>query len=367
MSLAQRISRAPWGSLEAIISRANAHPNGMIDLSMGSPVDDVPELVQTALKQGANSPGYPNGGLGRETNRAIRNWYSLPEQGITLSESQVVPLAGTKETIVLLPTLLSVRAGKTIVVPDPAYPSYVTAAELAGLTVIRANSPEGLPVDGTVGIIYLNSPRNPSGIVMTAAELREWVEWARSNDAILVGDECYDEFVWSGERTSLLSPQVAGGSFERLLVFNSLSKRSNMAGYRAGWVAGDEALIEEVGYVLDQMGASVSSPVQHAMVTALGDQEHVELQRAKYVERGARMSAALVAGGWEVGDFQGGLYLWVSRPGVDAWVAATMFAELGIVVTPGAFYGPGGEGHVRVALTAHDDVITLAVDRLQQR
>jgi succinyldiaminopimelate transaminase len=218
-----------------------------------------------------------------------------------------------------------------------------------------------------VRLLWLNSPSNPTGRVLPVEHLRKVVDWARERDVVVASDECYAELGWGEwEATgapSVLDPRVCGGSHENLLVVSSLSKRSNLAGYRAAFVAGDPALVRELVEVRKHAGMIVPAPVQAAMVAALGDDDHVRAQHGRYRARREVLLAAFGTAGWRVDGSEAGLYLWATRD-EDCWTSVAALAELGILVAPGAFYGAAGSRHVRVALTATDERVTAAADRL---
>jgi succinyldiaminopimelate transaminase len=198
------------------------------------------------------------------------------------------------------------------------------------------------------------------------AHLRKMVSWARERAAVLASDECYLELAWDTEPVSVLRPEVSGDSAEGLLAVFSLSKRSNMAGYRAGFVAGDPALVAGLLEIRRHTGMMMPAPVQAAMVAALDDDAHAAEQRARYAARRAALRAALASAGWVIEHSEAGLYLWATRPGLDCWASVGALASAGILTAPGEFYGPAGKNHVRVALTATDERIDAAVTRLAQ-
>ncbi len=240
-------------------------------------------------------------------------------------------------------------------------------ARLAGATPVPA---DGLTSLGPqpVRLVWLNSPGNPTGRVLPVEHLRKVVDWARERGAVVASDECYAELGWgewsSTGTPSILDPRVCGGSHENLLAVCSLSKRSNLAGYRAAFVAGDPALVAELLEVRRHAGMIVPAPVQAAMVAALGDDEHVREQRARYGRRRETLRTALEAAGWRVDGSEAGLYLWVTRD-EDCWESLAELARRGILAAPGAFYGTAGARHVRVALTATDERVAAAAQRLR--
>ncbi|WP_202873296.1 succinyldiaminopimelate transaminase [Kribbella capetownensis] len=360
-----RLPDFPWDKLAPYKQKAAEHPDGIVDLSIGSPVDPVPDLVKKALADAADAPSYPTT-IGTSTARqAAVDWMArrLEVTGVD-PQTGVLPVIGTKELIMLLPTLLGIGAGDTVLIPDLAYPTYEAGAALARATSVPVSDPT--TYDGPVRVAYLNSPRNPTGEITSVDDLRRAVEWARANDVLLVSDECYLEFGWDERPLSVLHPDVCGGSFDNLLAVHSLSKRSNLAGYRGGFVAGDETVVTELLAVRKHAGLMVPSPIQAAMAAAFADDVHVEEQRARYLRRRSVLQDALTDAGWAITLSNGGLYLWAEHPSYDAYGSVGTLADRGILVAPGAFYGTAGERHVRVALTGTDERIDAAVKRLQE-
>jgi succinyldiaminopimelate transaminase len=334
-----------------------------VDLSVGTPVDPVPPAVQDALTAAANSPGYPQTAGTAALRHAAAAWLAR-RHGVSVDPGAVLPVIGTKEIIASLPVLLGCGPGDTVVYPELAYPTYQIGARLAGARAVAA---DGLAACGPerVRLVWVNSPANPTGRVLPAAHLRKMADWARERDAVLASDECYLDLAWEAEPVSVLHPGVCGGSSSGLLAVFSLSKRSNLAGYRAGFVTGDPALVAELLAVRRHAGLMVPAPVQAAMAVALEDDSHAERQRARYAGRRARLRAALDQAGWAIDHSEAGLYLWAARAGLDCWGSVAALAEMGILVAPGEFYGPAGKNHIRVALTATDERIDAAVHRLR--
>ena len=319
-------------------------------------------MVRSALAAGADAPGYP---LTRGTPRlreAAAGWLAR-RHGVTVSPDAVLPVIGTKEFIAWLPVMLGCGPGDTVVYPAVAYPTYDAGARLAGATGLAADSTAAVGPQ-RVGLAWVNSPSNPTGRVLPPGHLRKMVDWARERGTVLASDECYIELGWEAEPVSILHPEVCGGTHDGLLAVHSLSKRSNMAGYRAGFVTGDTALISDLHEIRRHAGMIVPAPVQAAMTAALGDDEHAEEQRSRYRSRRLALRAALEAAGWVIDHSEAGLYLWASRPGSDCWDSAQILAEAGILVSPGELYGAAGTRHIRVALTATDERVAAAVARL---
>ena len=352
----------PWDVLEPAKATAAAHVDGIVDLSIGTPVDPVPELIRTALGAASNAPGYPMTAGTAELRRAITDW-TVKACGADPSNLGVLPSIGSKELVAWLPTLLGIGPGDVVVIPSVCYPTYEAGVRLAGATVVRSDSLTALGPQSRVRLVWVNSPSNPTGRVLPAAHLRKVVDWARERGAVVASDECYVSLGWESEPISVLSDVVCGGDYTGVLAVHSLSKRSNLAGYRAGFVAGDPALVAELLAVRKHAGMLMPQPVQAAMVAALGDETHVAAQRARYSARRTSLRAALTGAGFDIGHSEAGLYLWVTR-GEDCWATVDWLAQRGILVAPGAFYGPSAAQHVRVALTATDERVAAAVARL---
>ncbi|GAA4451013.1 succinyldiaminopimelate transaminase [Phytohabitans houttuyneae] len=337
-----------------------------MDLSMGTPVDPVPPVVREALAAASDSPGYPLTAGTSALRTAITEWVvrtCVASPGQPADGLGVLPTIGSKELVAWLPTLLGIGPGDTVVIPTVCYPTYEVGVRLAGATPVRTDSLTSLG-PARPKLVWVNSPSNPTGQVLPAGHLRKVVDWARERGAVVASDECYLTLGWEEQPVSVLSPEVNGGRLDGVLAVHSLSKRSNLAGYRAGFVAGDPAIVSELLAVRKHGGMIVPAPVQAAMVAALGDDEHAAAQRATYSARRDVLRASLVKAGFEIEQSGAGLYLWATR-GEDSWSTVDWFAERGILVAPGAFYGPAGERHVRVALTATDERVAAAAERLE--
>lgn len=351
----------PWDRLSALSERARGHPGGLVDLTIGTPVDDSPQVAREALFAASNAPGYPPTMGSLAVREAAERWLSRCA-GVSLgSQLAVIPSIGSKEVVTGLATWLGLGPGDRVMIPRIAYPSYDVGALMAGCDVVLSD--DAADVSG-VDLVWINSPGNPTGRIMDVDELASIVMAARESGAVIASDECYAEFAWDTPFVSVLDDRVCGGDPTAILALHSLSKRSNMAGYRCGFIAGDPVLIAEVLEIRKHLGLMVPAPVQAAAVAALDDDAHVQVQRARYQARRDILWAALVAAGFRIDDSQGGLYLWATR-GEACWPTAALLAEHGILVTPGDFYGSAGNQHVRVALTATDDVIQAAATRLQ--
>jgi succinyldiaminopimelate transaminase len=347
--------------LKPQIRTALAHPGGIVGLSFGTPVDDVPEVIRAGLVAGAGLPGYPpthgSGDLRAAIVAALERRFGVAR----LAGSAVLPTIGSKEIVAALPRLLGLGPGDTVVIPELAYPTYEVGAGLAGAEMVRARHPRAAARGRT--LFWANSPSNPDGRVRSAAQMRALVGAARAAGAVLASDECYLAFGWDQQPVSVLHPDVCDGDHTGLLAVHSFSKTSNLAGYRAGFVAGDAALIARMLEIRKDSGLIVPWPVQHAMATASADDAHIAEQRERYRARRARLRPALEAAGLRVEGSVAGIYLWATA-GEDAMTTATRLAEQGILVSPGSLYGPAGANYVRIALTATDERIDAAVERL---
>ncbi|WP_214412646.1 succinyldiaminopimelate transaminase [Sphaerisporangium fuscum] len=352
----------PWDRLVPHKERALAHPDGIVDLSIGTPVDPVPAVAREALAGAADSPGYPLTHGTERLRRAAAGWLAR-RHGVTVDQADILPTIGSKELVAWLPTLLGVGAGDRVVIPALAYPTYDVGARIAGAEAYASDGLLGLGPE-RVPLVWVNSPSNPTGRVLPAEHLRKVVAWARERGAVVASDECYIELGWEEEPVSILHPDVCEGSHEGLLAVHSLSKRSNFAGYRAGFVTGDPALVKRLLEVRKHAGMIMPAPVQAAMAAVLDDDEHADAQRDLYASRRARLRPALEKAGWRVDHSSAGLYLWATNDR-GCWDQVRELADLGILVAPGDFYGSAGGSHIRIAVTATDERINAAVARLQ--
>ena len=372
MTLAARLPEYPWDELEPIAEKARAFPGGAVDLSIGTPVDQVPAVIQEALIAAANAPGYPLPAGTPELRSAAAGWLARSFD-VRVDPVSVLPVIGTKEFIAWLPTMLGLGPADAVVYPALAYPTYDIGARLTGSASVAvdvaAQAGQPLALDAapaSTKLVWVNSPSNPTGRVLSAQTLRDAVAWTRARGAVLASDECYITLGWDTVPVSVLHESVRGDSLDGVLAVFSLSKRSNLAGYRAGFVTGDPALMKELLLVGRQAGMIVPGPVQAAMVAALSDDAHAAEQKARYAARRAVLVAGLTAAGFSIEHSEAGLYLWATRPGLDCWAACELLAsECGILVGPGSMYGPEGSAYIRVALTATDERVAAAGTRLR--
>jgi succinyldiaminopimelate transaminase len=369
----------PWDSLAPAKAIAASHPGGIVDLSIGTPVDPVPEIIREALASASDSPGYPLTKGTDELRTAAADWLAR-RHNVAVRPYAIIPSIGSKELVAWLPTLLGCGPGDAVCFPELAYPTYDIGARMAGATPVPTDEPEKIfrgerfaeraASDATVpqaSLAWVNSPSNPTGAITPPERLRELVAWARQSGVVLASDECYIDLGYDDKPISILHPQVSGGSQDGLLAVFSLSKRSNLAGYRAGFVAGDVTLVSELLEARKHAGMIVPAPVQAAMTVALRDDDHAAEQHARYARRRDQLRPALEQAGFLITSSQAGLYLWANHPDhADCWESVNTLAEAGILVSPGAFYGTAGHRHVRVALTATDERISAAVSRLAE-
>jgi succinyldiaminopimelate transaminase len=357
-----RLPAFPWDRLAPYRATAAAHPGGIVDLSVGTPVDPVPELVQKALVGAADSPGYPTVWGTPELRDAISGWTErrLGARGIT--HHHVLPVVGSKELVAWLPVQLGLGPDDVVAYPRLAYPTYEAGARLAGARYVAYDDPTELD-PANLRLLWLNSPSNPTGEVLGKDELTRIVAWAREHGVLVLSDECYFELGWEAEPVSVLHPDVNGGSLDGLVAVHSLSKRSNLAGYRAAFVAGDPAVLAPLLEIRKHGGMMAPAPTQAAMAAALGDDAHVAEQRERYAARRAVLRDALTGHGFRIEHSEASLYLWATRD-ESCWDTVAHLAERGVLVAPGDFYGPAGDRFVRVALTATDERVRAAVARL---
>jgi succinyldiaminopimelate transaminase len=361
-ALVSRLPQFPWDALEGARAAAQAYPDGIVDLSIGTPVDSVPRLIRDALAGAADTPGYPVTSGTSQLREAAAGWLAR-RHGVSISPDAVLPVIGTKELISGLPALLGCGPGDVVVYPALAYPTYDLGVRLAGATALATDSLLAVGPQ-QVRLAWINSPSNPTGQVLPAEHLRKTVRWARERGTVIASDECYIELGFEARPVSVLHPDACDGSHQGLLAVHSLSKRSNLAGYRCGFVTGDPELVAALHEIRKHAGMMVPAPVQAAMTAALGDDFHADGQHARYAARREALRPALESAGWAVEHSAAGIYLWAAHPDLDCWESVRVLADAGILVAPGAFYGPTGSRHVRVALTATDERIDAAVRRL---
>ena len=280
---------------------------------------------------------------------------------VTIGLDEISPTIGSKEIVAWLPTILGLGPQHTVAIPELAYPTYAVGAQMARANFVTYNHADEIPT-GT-SLIWINSPSNPTGEVKTLSHLKAVVNRAREIGAVVACDECYIELGWDADPVSILHPDVVGNSNESVLAVHSLSKRSNLAGYRSGAVLGDKRLIADILALRKHAGMLLPSPIQAATVAALGDPDHVARQRDVYHNRRIVLKTAVLEAGMQIDHSQAGLYLWVTA-GKQCLETVSLLASVGILCAPGDFYGPSGANHVRMALTATDERIGQVAARL---
>ena len=361
----------PHDRLDAFRRLADVVPGGVVDCSIGNPVDPIPEFVLAALAEAAPlATGYP-ATIGSAAFRDAAVAWIERRLGVALAADHVLACVGTKELVASLPRMLNLRIPDrdTVLYPAISYPTYAMGAELAGLRAV----PVPLDADWHLDLarvsaadaerallLWTNEPGNPTAAVASTEAIGETVTWARDRGITVAADECYAEFS-GGDPSTVLATGVDG-----VLAVHSLSKRSNMAGFRAGFVAGDPELVRYLGEVRKHAGLMMPAPIQAAAAAALGDDVHVAAQRARYVERRDLMITGLAELGLVHDGGPAPFYLWLrSEDQVDdGWELAARLAEAGTLVAPGGLYGPAGADHVRLALTQPNDRLELALARL---
>jgi succinyldiaminopimelate transaminase len=351
----------PYERLDEIVAVAAEHDGGAVDLSIGTPCDPPPDAVLAALCAGDTARGYPPSIGSVALRTAAAAWIERRLGAVVDPATEVAACVGTKEFVASLPQYLKLRdpSRDTVLYPAISYPTYAMGATLAGLRAVPYLTLADVDEqDATRALaVWANSPANPTGELH---DLRAVAAWGRQRGVPVISDECYAEFSWSSGPTTILRDGAAG-----LLAVHSLSKRDNFAGARIGFYAGDADLVHYLREVRKHAGLMPPGPVQAAAVVALGDDAHVEAQRDRYLSRLHRLVEVLGAAGYPAELPAGAFYLWVPAPGGDAWqLARDLAAKVGIVVSPGEFYGPHGSAFVRVAAVQPDDRIELAARRV---
>lgn len=409
----------PWDTLAPFKKQALAHPQGLVDLSVGTPVDDTPLAVQQALQAAANSPGYPTVYGAVELREAIAKWCQEIRGSKVVTAKNCFPTVGSKELVANLGWQLGLGKEDKILFPEVAYPTYDICARLCGAEGIAVGHDyTQWPTDAT--LVWINTPGNPDGWVADEEWLAQVIVWAWENDVVLASDECYAQLGWDLPLGQEITPSILTDSVldkaqslatqrwrnpaqaaqkaagaDRLLMVYSMSKQSNLAGYRASFVAGDQQLIMALVGVRKHAGFMVPMPNQQALQAALNAQNDALEQRERYRQRRVKLLAACEKSGLvNHPDSRAGLYLWMTlgrgalavetqnfsqttvTPAQSVinkatsadhsldWQLVEKFSELGILVAPGEFYGPAAAGYVRIALSASDEKIASACERL---
>lgn len=357
----------PQDRLSVARGLAAAHPGGAVDLSIGTPCDAPPADVVGALGSSNAERGYPTSLGSPRLRSSVAGWVERYLGGSVDPATEVAACIGTKEFVATTPQWLRLRRPDldTVLYPEIAYPTYEMGALLAGCRAIPVPVDAAFrlrldaidPADASRALcLWANTPGNPAGGL---DDLGEVAAWGRERGVTVLSDECYVSFTWNGGPRSVLQHGNEG-----VLAVHSLSKRSNLAGVRAGFYAGDAELVKYLSEIRKHAGFMVPGPVQLAAAIAYGDESHVDEQRARYSSRLRMFADVLRAVGLQVEIPEGAFYLWVEVPGGDAWACTEWLARHGgVVVSPGEFYGAAGSRHVRVALVETDDRLALVAER----
>jgi succinyldiaminopimelate transaminase len=367
----------PYFRLDALKQRAVEAPGGIVDLSVGTPNDPVPNIVVEALAaSGPGGAGYPRAIGGPALREAAAGWLER-SFGVTLDPAQVVSLIGTKEFVASLPHVLRLRdpSRDTVLYPAVSYPTYAMGAQLAGCRAVPVPLTDDWHLDlsavseedaARALLLWLNEPGNPTGSQSAPGPLTEAVTWAQARGVIVASDECYVEFNWDAAGEFVPGATALTAGVDGVLAVHSLSKRSNMAGYRCGFLAGDGDLVAYIGSVRTHAGMMVPGPIQAAATAAWADDAHVAIQRDLYAERRRYARSRLAEIGLVDAGGPSSFYLWVrsADPAEDGWAVTARLAEAGTLVAAGDLYGAAGVDHVRIALVEPLERLALAFDRL---
>ena len=358
----------PYDRLDPLKAVARAHEGGMVDLSIGTPFDPPPPDVVAALGQSGTERGYPPS-IGTPTYRqAAANWLERRLGATVDPDREIAACIGTKEFVASTPRYLKLRSPErdTVLYPAVSYPSYAMGAELAGCRAVPVPVTSAWTMDlaainpddaERALCLWVNVPGNPAGGL---DDLAAAAAWGRSYGVPVLSDECYVEFTFGGPRQTILTTGTEG-----VVAVHSLSKRSNMAGVRAGFYAGDPELVHWLREIRKHAGNMVPGPVQAAAIAAWGDDTHVDAQADLYLQRLERLVELMALLGVEAEVPGGAFYLWVPAPDGDAWALTERLAkEAGMVVSPGEFYGDAGSEYVRIAAVQPMDRLELAAARL---
>lgn len=358
--LADHLPDFPWDLLQPAAKLAANHPAGLIDLSVGTPVDAVAPEIQAAAAAALDAHAYPLTAGTTALIAAQQTWLAkIAHADVTALGT--IPTIGSKEAVALLPLLLGLTGNSKVAIPKLAYPTYAVGAQAVGATVVLADTPAELTE--SVDFVWLNSPSNPTGNVLTKAELMSWIEFARDTDTVVASDECYLTLGWDESPISILNTQLTGGNYRNLVALHSLSKRSSLAGYRAAAISGDKEIVSALLQARKHLGLITPTPSQAAATAAWLDEAHALKQREVYQNRRKVMQQAFRSAGFEISHSAAGLYLWLTRD-EDCWTSVNWLAERGVLVAPGIFYGEAGAKFVRAAMTETDAKINQLRDRL---
>ena len=358
----------PYERLDGLRLLASRHEGGPIDCSIGTPVDAPPDFVVAALGRATGARGYPPSAGTPEFRESAAQWLKR-RLSVDVAASQLAACVGTKEFVASLAQYLHLRRRDrdTVLYPAISYPTYAMGATLAGLRAVPVPMTRGVldleSLDhadvSRALLLWSNSPSNPTGYLDDLAKV---AQWGRDHDVLVASDECYADFTWSGPPRSILEYGT-----DNVLAVHSISKRSNLAGVRAGFYAGDPEVVAYLRLVRQHAGLMVAAPVQAAVSLAYDDDQHVQVQREVYWRRMQILGNALREVGITCPEPEGSFYLWCSRESMDGWQLASWLAETaGLIVSPGELYGPSASAYVRIAVVQPDTAIELAASRVSE-
>ena len=367
----------PYFRLDELKQRASEAPGGIVDLSIGTPNDPVPDIVSAALAEaGPGAAGYPRAIGAPALREAAAGWMER-SFGVSLDAAQVVSVIGTKELVASLPHLLRLRdpSRDTVLYPAVSYPTYAMGAQLGGCRAVPVPLGEGWHLDlsavseedaARALLLWINEPGNPTGSQSAAGPLADAVAWARARGIVVASDECYVEFNWDEAGNHVPGATALQAGVDGVLAVHSLSKRSNMAGYRCGFLAGDGDLVAYIASVRTHSGMMVPGPIQAAATVAWADDAHVAVQRDRYAERRMYARSRLAEAGLVDAGGPSAFYLWFrsADPAEDGWAVTARLAETGTLVAAGDLYGGAGGDYVRMALVEPLERLELAFDRM---
>ena len=356
----------PYDRLDVLKKAAERFEGGAIDCSIGTPVDEPFQGAIDELARATGARGYPTSAGSPEFRSAAAEWMKR-RFNVDVSIDNLAACVGTKEFVGTLAGYLHLKNPErdTVLFPAISYPTYAMGATLAGLRSVPVSMVNGKldlssinPSDiSRALVLWSNSPSNPTGFL---DDLEAVAAWGRKNGVLVASDECYAEFTWQGKPRSILEHGIDG-----VLAVHSISKRSNLAGVRAGFYAGDPEVVAFLRSVRQHAGFMVPGPVQSAVAAAYRDDAHVEVQRKIYLSRLVMMSDALEAFGVSAPVPEGSFYLWCSKEGLDGWELAALLAETsGLIVGPGDLYGESGAPYARIAVVQPNERLALAASRL---
>lgn len=358
----------PYERLDGLRESASRHAGGAIDCSIGTPVDDPPAFVIEELGRASGARGYPPSAGTARYRESAAGWLHR-RFNVELTPSELAACVGTKEFVASLATYLHLSRAErdTVLYPAVSYPTYAMGATLAGLRAVEVPMKDGALDLSAISkddvrralVLWSNSPSNPTGGL---DDLGAVAHWGRENGVLVASDECYADFTWSDHPRSILEHGT-----ENVIAVHSISKRSNLAGVRAGFYAGDAEVVSYLRLVRQHAGLMVAAPIQSAVALAYDDDAHVERQRDVYFARLHVLGEALRSVGVDCPAPQGSFYLWCSREGMDGWQLGAWLAEVaGLIVSPGELYGPAGSEFARIAMVQPDERIELAARRLRE-